>query len=169
MYHSREPRVKPGLWHSFDVGAYHFVALNSQERLDVDPRWGDVFLSGISNEQLAWLKGDMEAHRQAKGIVIFLYQPLGYNWAWWQPVQALLRSYPVRAVIAGHFRYDQDEGEIDNIRYFVMGATGAVVAPGDTITLDVSLSFDSNHRPHSIRGLASTKIGPCSASSGGKE
>src|ERR1051326_1174403 len=52
LYHSREPQLTPGLWHSFDIHGYHFVSLNSQERLDVDPRWGDVFLSRISDEQL---------------------------------------------------------------------------------------------------------------------
>jgi hypothetical protein len=125
LYHAHEPKLSSGLWHSFDVGEYHFVALNSQERFHVDPRWGDVFLSGISKEQLSWLKQDLAAHRRAKGIVVFLHQPLWYNWAWWAPVHAVLRDYPVRAVIAGHFHYDQDEGEIDHIHYLVMGATGA--------------------------------------------
>jgi Calcineurin-like phosphoesterase len=131
LYHAREPKLSPGLWHSFDVGGYHFISLNSQERLDVDPRWGDIFLSRISREQTDWLKQDLEAHRGAKGIIVFLHQPLWYNWAWWAPVHALLRSYPVRAVIAGHFHYDQDEGEIDHIRYWVVGATGALLKRAD--------------------------------------
>jgi calcineurin-like phosphoesterase family protein len=131
LYHSHEPSLSDGLWHSFDVRNYHFVNLNSQERFDVDPRWGDVFLSRISEEQLQWLKRDLEAHRRSKGIVIFLHQPLWYNWAWWAPIHAALRSYPVVAVIAGHFHYNQDEGEIDHIRYLVLGATGASVKRAD--------------------------------------
>jgi len=131
LYHTREPKLTPGLWHSFDDSGYHFVSLNSQERLDVDPRWGDVFLTQISREQTDWLKQDLDAHRNAKGIIVFLHQPLWYNWAWWAPVHALLRSYPVRAVIAGHFHYDQDEGEIDHIRYWVIGATGGLLKPAD--------------------------------------
>ena len=43
----------------------------------------------------------------------------------------LLRAYPVRMVIAGHFHYDQDEGEIDHIRYVVMGATGGQTKMAD--------------------------------------
>ena len=39
-----------------------------------------------------------------------------------------LRRYPVAAVVVRHFRVrDQDEGEIDGIRYLVVGTTG-----GDT-------------------------------------
>jgi hypothetical protein len=131
LYHARESKLTPGLWHSFDVSGYHFVSLNSQERLDVDPRWGDIFLTQISREQTEWLKQDLDAHRNSKGIIVFLHQPLWYNWAWWAPVHALLRSYPVRAVIAGHFHYDQDEGEIDHIRYWVVGATGGLIKSAD--------------------------------------
>ena len=39
----------------------------------------------------------------------------------------LLRRHRTAAVVAGHFHYDQDEGEIDGIRYLVVGTTG-----GDT-------------------------------------
>ena len=131
LYHSREPGLTVGLWHSFDVSGYHFVSLNSQEHLDVDPRWGDIFIARISDQQMKWLKDDLEAHKHSKGVVIFLHQPLWYNWAWWAPVHSLLRSYPVVAVIAGHFHYDQDEGEIDHIRYAVVGATGGTIKRAD--------------------------------------
>jgi hypothetical protein len=124
LYRRRVPQLTKTLNHSFDLRGYHFVALNSQEHLSTDPRWGDVFLNKISADQFSWLKNDLERHRTGKGIIIFLHQPMWYNWTNWAAVHQLLRRYPVLAVVAGHFHYDQDEGRIDNIRYLVVGATG---------------------------------------------
>jgi hypothetical protein len=125
LYGKRQPQLTRTLSHSFDMDGYHFVALNSQEHLHVDPRWGDVFIARLTDEQFDWLESDLEAHKTAKGIVVFLHQPLWYNWSGWMRVHQLLRRYPVRAVIAGHFHYDQDEGLLDGIRYCVVGAAGA--------------------------------------------
>jgi len=125
LYGEREPQLTRTLSHSFDVDGYHFVALNSQEHLHADPRWGDVFIARLTDEQFTWLESDLEAHKMAKGVVVFLHQPLWYNWSGWMRVHQLLRRYPVRAVIAGHFHYDQDEDVLDNIRYCVVGAAGA--------------------------------------------
>jgi hypothetical protein len=127
LYGKREPQLTKTLSHSFNVGGYHFIALNSQEHLHADPRWGNVFLARLTSEQIAWLESDLSAHNTAKGIVVFLHQPLWYNWSGWMAVHRLLRRYPVRAVIAGHFHYDQDEGVLDGIRYCVVGAAGANV------------------------------------------
>jgi hypothetical protein len=162
LYHSREPQLTPGLWHSFDIHGYHFVSLNSQERLDVDPRWGDVFLSRISDEQLEWLRHDLESHRRAPGIVVFLHQPLWYNWAWWAPVHAVLRSHNVLAVIGGHFHYNQDEGEIDHVRYVVIGATGGSVKRADRRSGGVSevAILTLRKRKPEVRLIALDKEGP---------
>ena len=125
LYEKREPQLTRTLSHSFDLDGYHFIALNSQEHLHADPRWGDIFLARLTDEQTTWLENDLNNHQTAKGIIVFLHQPLWYNWSGWLPVHQLLRRYPVRAVIAGHFHYDQDEGELDAIRYIVVGAAGA--------------------------------------------
>jgi predicted phosphohydrolase len=127
LYGAREPAFRAHPWYSFDVRGFHFVALYSQQTLRVDPRWGDIFLARIHDDQLAWLRQDLEAHRRARAVVVFLHQPLWYHWSGWKRVHDLLRRYPVAAVVAGHFHYDQDEGEIDGIRYLIVGATG-----GDT-------------------------------------
>ena len=127
LYGAREPAFREHPWYSFDVKGFHFVALYSHQVLRVDPRWGDIFLARIQDDQLAWLRRDLESHRRARAVVVFLHQPLWYHWSGWKRVHDLLRRYPVAAVVAGHFHYDQDEGEIDGIRYLVVGATG-----GDT-------------------------------------
>jgi len=127
LYRQREPSLTNTLNHSFDIKEYHFIALNSQEHLHVDPRWGDVFLDKFTAEQYKWLESDLAKHRNAKGIIVFIHQPMWYNWSGWMQVHQLLRRYPVLAVVAGHFHYDQDEGTLDNIRYIVVGSTGGIV------------------------------------------
>jgi DNA repair exonuclease SbcCD nuclease subunit len=127
LYGAREPAFRERPWYSFDVKGFHFIALYSHQVLRVDPRWGDIFLARIQDDQLAWLQRDLESHRRARAVIVFLHQPLWYHWSGWKRVHDLLRRYPVAAVVAGHFHYDQDEGEIDGIRYLVVGTTG-----GDT-------------------------------------
>lgn len=127
LYGARVPAFRERPWYSFDVKGFHFIALYSHQVLRVDPRWGDIFLARIQDDQLAWLERDLESHRRARAIVVFLHQPLWYHWSGWKRVHDVLRRYRVAAVVAGHFHYDQDEGEIDGIRYLVVGTTG-----GDT-------------------------------------
>ena len=124
LYGTRVPAFRERPWYSFDVRGVHVVALYSHQTLHTDPRWGDIFLARIREDQLDWLRSDLEAHRRARAVVVFLHQPLWYHWSGWQRVHALLRHYPGAAVVAGHFHYDQDEGEIDGIRYLVVGTTG---------------------------------------------
>jgi hypothetical protein len=122
--------AKERLYHSFNQAGYHFIALSSQEHHDTDPRWGTTFRARLSDEQMAWLRNDLVRNRRARGIVVFLHQPLWYQWANWAPVHELLRQYRVRAVVAGHFHYNQDEGLLDGIRYLVIGATGGMTKHG---------------------------------------
>ncbi|MBM9538442.1 metallophosphoesterase family protein [Desulfobulbus alkaliphilus] len=121
------PEVRQRLYYSFSHNGYHFIALNALEHLHTDPRWGNVFLARISEKQLDWLRRDLERNKQAEAIIVFLHQPLWYNWAGWQPVHQVLREYGVVAVLAGHFHYDQDDGELDGIRYLIFGATGGAI------------------------------------------
>jgi hypothetical protein len=117
--------VKDDLYYSFDRGPFHFVVLYSGEHLHTDPRWGNVFLSRLSDRQYEWLRKDLEAQKNKEAIIVFVHQPLWYNWSGWSRVHRLLREHPVAAVVAGHFHYNQDEGSLDGIRYVVIGATGA--------------------------------------------
>jgi|HubBroStandDraft_4_1064222.scaffolds.fasta_scaffold08118_2 hypothetical protein len=130
LFQTLYPPVKDHLYYSFDAKGYHFIALSSQEVPNVDPRWGDIFRDHLSAQQIAWLKDDLHRNQRAKGIIVFLHQPLWYQWTDWAPIHALLREHHVTAVIAGHFHYNQDEGELDGIRYLVVGATGADTKAG---------------------------------------
>jgi len=130
-YGRRQPLVSEHLYYGFDLKGYHFISLHSVEHLWNDPRWGDVYLAQLSDNQYRWLSEDLEKHRSAKGIVVFMHQPLWYNWTGWRRVHELLRRYPVRIVVAGHFHYNQDEGQLDGIRYVIVGATGGSVKEGN--------------------------------------
>ena len=119
------------LYYSFNAGDYHFIVLYSLENLHTDPRWGNIFLNEISAEQLQWLTADLEANKQARAIFVTIHHPQWYVWSNWSGVHSLLRQYPVKAVIAGHYHYDQDQQLIDNIHYLVAGSTGGIVKDSD--------------------------------------
>lgn len=65
-------------FYSFNVNGYHIIILDSLSHLHTDPRWGNVFLSQLGENQLRWLAKDLEEAKNAEGIVVFLHQPLWY-------------------------------------------------------------------------------------------
>lgn len=137
LYGARVPAVLDHPYYSFDARGYHFIALDSAEVLDAEPRFGNIFLARIGDDQFAFLKRDLEEHRSARAVVVFLHQPLWYHASGWQRVHELLRRYRVAAVISGHTHYNQDSGTLDGIRYLTVGATGAVTKHGSRAAGDV--------------------------------
>jgi predicted MPP superfamily phosphohydrolase len=130
LYGEHAPDARTALWQVRDVRGVRFIALNSHETLHADPRWGNIFMASISASQRAWLAQALDAKPKPRAIVVFLHQPLWYSWAAWAPVHDLLRSRGVDLVIGGHFHYGQDEGELDGVRYIVVGATGGMTKHG---------------------------------------
>jgi 3',5'-cyclic AMP phosphodiesterase CpdA len=109
------------LYGSFDVGRYHFVALNTDEW------WKE---GRVADEQLDWLRKDLAAHADSDGIFVFMHRPL-FSWFHWdfnpddgEVLQELFRTHPVRAVFASHdhFYYEKDH---DGVRYITAGGGGA--------------------------------------------
>lgn len=137
LYSQINPKVADQLYYSFDVKGYHFIALYTEEQLDTDPRWGNVFYAQITDAQYEWLQQDLASNATSAGIIVFLHQPHWYNWSGWSRVHELLRQYPVRAVIAGHFHYNQIEAMLDGIQYWVVGATGGDTKHGNPNSGDV--------------------------------
>lgn len=138
LYGARVPAVLSHPYYSFDVGGYHFIALYSHQALHADPRFGNIFLAQVYDDQYAFLKKDLEDHKGAKGIVVFVHQALWYHVSGWQRVHELLRQYPVAAVISGHHHYNQDYGTLDGIRYITVGATGGFTKNGSREAGDVN-------------------------------
>jgi hypothetical protein len=137
LYGARVPAFAQNPFYSFDVGDFHFIALYSHQALHADPRFGNIFLAQVYDDQFAWLAADLETNRRARAIIVFVHQPLWYHWSGWQRVHELLRRFPVAAVISGHFHYDQDNGRVDGIRYLTVGATGGVTKQGSRDAGDV--------------------------------
>jgi len=137
LYGQRVPEVLQHPWYSFDVGQYHFIALYSHQALHADPRFGNIFLAQVYDNQYAWLAADLEAHKNSRGIVVFVHQNLWYHWSGWQRVHELLRKYPVATVISGHTHYDQNNGRLDGIHYLTVGATGGFTKEGSRDAGDV--------------------------------
>ncbi len=132
LYGALNPSAAQTLYYSFDVKNYHFVVLYALEHLHTDPRWGNVFFSQVSDAQFTWLQQDLRTNAANKaGIIVLLHQPLWYNWKGWARVHALLASYKVNTVIAGHFHYNQQQTTIDDIDYRVVGSTGGTTKQGN--------------------------------------
>jgi hypothetical protein len=159
LYSAINPRVKDQLYYSFDIGAYHFVVLYSIEHLDTDPRWGNVFYSQISDRQFTWLQNDLQSNTRGKaGVIVLMHQPMWYIWSNWSRVHDLLKRYPVKAVVAGHFHYNQKQTVLDGINYWVVGATGGSTKHGNPNSGDLQhvtvLTIDGNNVAFALLPLA---------------
>jgi hypothetical protein len=130
LYGARVPAVLQHPYYSFNVGSYHFISLYSHQVLHADPRFGNIFLAQVYDDQYQWLAQDLEANKNATAIVVFIHQALWYHVSGWQRVHELLRQYRVATVISGHHHYDQDYGTLDGIRYITVGATGGTTKRG---------------------------------------
>lgn len=139
LYGQRVPAFAVHPWYSFDVKGYHFISLYSFGALFSDSRFGNIFLSQVFDDQFAFLQQDLEAHSDAKAIIVWVHQPLWYHVSGWKRVHELLRKFPVAAVISGHFHYSQDVGVLDGIHYITMGATGGFKKNGSRQAGDVDL------------------------------
>ncbi len=125
LYRRKNPAIDERPYYAVNVDGWQLISLFSHDQLHTDPRWGNIFFAHVSDEQYDWLADTLESRDAgSKGTIVFVHQPLWYNWGDWADVHEILAAYGVRAVIAGHFHYSQDEGELDGIRYLVHGATG---------------------------------------------
>jgi len=133
LYKAINPKVSNNLYYSFDIEDYHIISLYSQEHLHTDPRWGNVFLARLSEKQLAWLKEDLtRADSIGKQMVVFLHQPLWYNWTEWADIHEILQQYQTLTVVAGHFHYNQEQAKTGGFNYRTVGATGGDIKKAST-------------------------------------
>jgi hypothetical protein len=109
------------LYGSFDVGRYHFVALNTDEFCKE---------GRVCDEQLDWLRADLELNRDAAGIFVFMHRPVfssfqgDFNPDDGEILHELFRTHPVRAVFASHDHFYSEEVH-DDVRYVTAGGAGA--------------------------------------------
>jgi len=116
---------------SFDYKGVHFVCLNSEEPETVDGK--RQIVHEITGRQLAWLKKDIDAHRDAKLILVFFHQPL---WQY-QGGKPFRKAEEVLAgtnyvVIAAH--YHTYSYELRNDRpYIIVGPVGGTQASPELV------------------------------------
>lgn len=103
------------LCYSFDYKNSHFVVMYTDEAMTGSPV--------ISDDQIDWLKADLEGSDKTNGF-IFMHKPVWRYNSNWDEVHNVLKGFPVRAVIAGHFHVYEKDVNRDGIQYYVMGATG---------------------------------------------
>ncbi|MGD2174869.1 MAG: metallophosphoesterase, partial [Candidatus Brocadiaceae bacterium] len=104
------------LYYSVDYRGTHFIVLYTDEALQSHPR--------IGPEQIEWLRDDLAACT-ADQVFVLMHKPMWeYGEAGWEEVHRLLREYPVKAVIAGHYHHYYRSENRDGIQHYVLGVTG---------------------------------------------
>ncbi len=111
--------------YSFRYGNSLFIALDSEEVGALDR---------LPDEQVAWLRTELDAAAGIMNIFLFLHQPLfsdldelGKPIDWrirWSNVADAIKGYPVKAVFAGHIHVYRDCGIRDGVHYAITGGAG---------------------------------------------
>jgi hypothetical protein len=115
-------------YYSFDYKGCHFILLNTEEG------WRNNEVT-FGSEQLAWIRKDIEAHRDAKRIFVFMHRPVWYYsdepYKQWEQIESWLAGLPF-TVFAGHFHRLAYERRNDR-PYYVLSATGGALTPKETL------------------------------------
>lgn len=122
------------LYGSFDYWGVHFIALDTEQ---CGHTTSDPYVQVIDGEQLDWLKKDLEANKDARGIFVFFHtevtpapndedaanhKPLGNS----AELKALFKQYGVKGVFQGHEHlFYQTPPDDDKVKYYVAGGAGA--------------------------------------------
>lgn len=113
------------LYFAFSHKGCRFICLYSE-----DPEK----MNFILDEQVAWLESELQEHRDAKYIFVFLHKPLWREYYfsegstnWMADVHPLLVKYKVNTVFAGHEHLYELSEEVDGVRYIITGGAGAEI------------------------------------------
>ncbi|HWE24335.1 MAG TPA: metallophosphoesterase [Myxococcales bacterium] len=124
-------------YHSLDYGPLHLVVLDAYER----GAGADPHQAAMTDAQLAWVEEDLRGVPADKHVWIVVHQgPFahpehmrpghGGNERVRLAIQAAARRHPVEAVFSGHEPF-YERGEVDGLRYFVVGGGGAPLEDPD--------------------------------------
>ena len=157
-------------YYSFDYGQVHFVMLDSNEPEFPDERRRESrmidkyrqALDEARNRQLAWLRLDLAAHRDARLTIVCIHSPL-YSSVdegdrlgdyrrmreWLEPV---LDQHGVDAVFSGHDHFYQRH-TVNGIQYVVAGGGGApLYEAGPALPTEVSRAEEHHYVVVSVEG-----------------
>lgn len=122
--------INQDLYYSLDYGGSHFIVLNT----DIVGQAGK-----IAEPQLSWLKQDLETHKDASHIFVFMHRP---PYSVMNPeskknkhisfvdtenrneIRSLMRNYSVNVVFAGHEHFFNKQVH-DGVTYIITGCAGA--------------------------------------------
>jgi calcineurin-like phosphoesterase family protein len=147
-------------YRSLDYGPLHLVVLDAYERsAGADPRQG-----AMSDAQVAWVEEDLRGVGADKHVWIVVHQGPFAHPAHMRPghggservrlaIQAAARRHPIEAVFAGHEHF-YERGEVDGLRYFVVGGGGAPLEDPDP-------SFPTVESAHKALSFVSLQICGC--------
>lgn len=112
------------MYYSFTYGSALFLCLASDEA---------AYPGMISTEQEKWVAAQLDAHRDARQVFVFVHQPLfaGGPETRWDAVHDLLKRHPapVKVCFAGHQHVYNLLPERDGIRYVICGGGGSEIGP----------------------------------------
>lgn len=134
---ARDDSLGETFYRTRQVGDWRVIVLYSHDHLHADPRWGVTYLARLSDNQISWLREELEGPQPVAGTIVLIHQPLWYNWAGWAEVHAMLAEAGVSLVISGHTHYPQMDAPIDGITYMTVGATGGSTKHGSASAGDV--------------------------------
>jgi len=124
-------------YQSVDYGPLHVLVLDSFEVA----AGADSHAGALSDAQLSWIDEDVRKVPPDKHLWVLVHQgPFahparvrpghGGSERVRQAIQAAARRHPVEAVFAGHEHF-YERGEVDGLRYFVVGGGGAPLEDPD--------------------------------------
>jgi 3',5'-cyclic AMP phosphodiesterase CpdA len=147
-------------YHSLDYGPLHLVVLDAYERAaGADPQQG-----AMSDAQVAWVEEDLRSVPADKHVWVVVHQGPFAHPAHMRPghggservrtaIQAAARRHPIEAVFAGHEHF-YERGEVDGLRYFVVGGGGAPLEDPDP-------SFPTVEAAHKALSFVSLQVCGC--------
>ncbi|HEU0091823.1 MAG TPA: metallophosphoesterase, partial [Vicinamibacteria bacterium] len=124
-------------YHSLDYGPVHLVVLDSFETA----AGADAHVGAVSDAQMAWVEEDLRGVPADTHVWVLVHQGPFAHPARMRPghggservrlaIQAAARRHPIEAVFAGHEHF-YERGEVDGLRYFVVGGGGAPLEDPD--------------------------------------
>jgi hypothetical protein len=124
-------------YRSIDFGPLHVLVLDSFEVA----AGADSHAGALSDAQLSWIDENLRSVPADKHLWVLVHQgPFahparvrpghGGSERVRQAIQAAARRHPVEAVFAGHEHF-YERGEVDGLRYFVVGGGGAPLEDPD--------------------------------------
>jgi hypothetical protein len=129
-------RTRPA-YHSLEYGPVHLVVLDSFETA----AGADAHAGAVSDAQVAWVEEDLRGVPAEKHVWVLVHQGPFAHPARMRPghggservrlaIQVAARRHPIEAVFAGHEHF-YERGEVDGLRYFVVGGGGAPLEDPD--------------------------------------